>query len=101
MSKTIDFRVPVTLPDGQESEKETVADALVGLLATSDTKTVEDVMKIGGWWKLLSRKEGITLDEADEKKLRDLVAGSDRATAFLKVQILDVINAAESKQKSK
>lgn len=101
MSKTVDFKIPIVLPDGHESEKETVGDVLAGMLASSDTKTVEDVMKIGGWWKSLSKKEAITLDSADEKKLRDLVANSDRATAFIKIQILEILDAETSKEKKK
>lgn len=101
MSKTVDFKFPIILPDGQKSEKETVGDVLAGMLASSDTKTVEDVMKIGGWWKALSKKESITLDSADEKKLRDLVAGSDRATAFIKIQILEALDAETSKEKKR
>lgn len=92
MSKTIDFKKPLLLPSGKESERETVADVALSILAGCPTGTVSDVMKVGGWWKKLAQKEALVLDDADVTKLKDLVAASDRAETFLKIQVLEALS---------
>lgn len=99
MSKTVDFNVPVRLPDGSVSEKnETVSDVLKGLIASTSVQNVEDTMKIGGWWQSLCSSGKLTLDAADEKKFRETVAES-QATVFIKIQVLDVLDEAVKEKK--
>lgn len=100
-SKTINFKATLLMPNGKESEGETVSDALVNILAASPCNNVEDTMKIGGWWKQISSSGELTLDAADQKKFKDLISTYERATTFIKIQILDLLEADEKESKSK
>lgn len=93
--KTIDFNKKVILQDGQEHQSETLRDVLkAGILAGAPTPNgAPDILKIGGWWKTLCSGEPLVLDEADEKKLEDVIVTSERAAPFIKIQLLDALKS--------
>lgn len=102
MNLKVNFNRPIEGFDGKPQDGSNLSDSVVGLLSQEGCQDKEKIWKLRDWIQAIYKKQDLLLDKADLNSLQDIIVKSDRIVAFVKAQMLDVLDGAkEEKGKEK
>lgn len=90
----INFNTPIKNLDGTDNES-TVGKILCGALANSVNQEEHDRMKYYGWTQKLMKGQPLELDDADAKKLREVIVKSAMLTNWQAGSMLEIMDKAK------
>lgn len=95
MNLKVNFDRPIEGFDGKPQEGSNLSESVVGLLSQEGSQDADKIWKLRDWIQCIYKKQPLIIDKADLGNLKDIIVKSERIVAFVKAQMLDVIEAAK------
>lgn len=97
-NKKFNFNKPILGFDGKPAEREsaTLGQLLSRVLATESSNDKHEFIKVAGWIKTLWAGDPLSLDKADQEKLKEMIEKNQSLPLWSKAQLYEVMDDGES-----